>query len=170
MPNWCANTVKLTHTDPAMITRAAEAFKSEKFCEEFFPMPAELRETTAPAPEGTKPVVVDGVEYLSWYDFSVSEWGTKWDFGGDIVHKSNYEVTASFDSAWSPPIAIFKHLEDLGFDVELNYFESGMGFVGLYTTTYGEEYYDDMRDAPDEIREMWGIDEMLAEIDEDDEA
>jgi len=35
MPNWCSNTVRLTHEDPAMIIRARDALTNGKFFNEF---------------------------------------------------------------------------------------------------------------------------------------
>ena len=37
MPNWCNNTLVLRHADPAMITRAKDAFAAGKFLNEFVP-------------------------------------------------------------------------------------------------------------------------------------
>lgn len=166
MPNWCLNTVKLQHNDPEMIKRASEALKNERLADEFHPIPEQLKNVVSPPQEGAEPFDIDGNRYFSWYDFSVNEWGTKWDFGGEVSEQTEHTLTASFDTAWAPPIALMQRLEQDGFNVELDYWEPGMGFVGRYSTIDGEEYYDDQTDAPDEIRDMWGIDEMLAENEE----
>ena len=39
MPNWCNNNIELAHDDPAMIERAAAAFRDGKFLNEFIPLP-----------------------------------------------------------------------------------------------------------------------------------
>jgi hypothetical protein len=51
MPNWCNNTIELSHEDPAMIERAKAAFADGKLLNEFIPLPKELEDTTAPARE-----------------------------------------------------------------------------------------------------------------------
>ena len=51
MPNWCNNTIELSHEDPAMIERAKAAFADGKFLNEFIPLPKELEDTTSPARE-----------------------------------------------------------------------------------------------------------------------
>jgi len=169
MPNWCLNTVKLQHDNPEMIKRASEALKNQRIGDEFYPIPAELKDVVSPPQEGAEPFDIDGSFYHSWYDFCVNEWGTKWDFGGEVTELDENSLSATFDTAWSPPITLMQRLEQDGFTVELDYWEPGMGYVGRYTTNDGDEYYDDQTDAPDEIREMWGIDEWLAEDDNSEE-
>ena len=41
MPNWCENTVHFEHTDPKAITEVKEAFKEEKLCNYFLPIPVD---------------------------------------------------------------------------------------------------------------------------------
>jgi hypothetical protein len=122
MPNWCENRISLIHDDPEMINRAEKAFKEGRFLEEFIPFP-------------------DG----KWeYDWCVENWGTKWDVRGE------FEITESepsggsgfFDSAWGPPIEAMRKLTELGFDVVLYYYESGVGFVGKYSSDDDDESYN----------------------------
>jgi hypothetical protein len=51
MPNWCNNNIELAHKDPAMLERAKTAFVDGRLLDEFIPLPAELKDTTAPARE-----------------------------------------------------------------------------------------------------------------------
>jgi hypothetical protein len=140
------NNVTLRHEDPAMIQRAITAFENEKLLEEFVPLPDN-----------------------TWnYEFCVSNWGTKWDVGGELDIISKNVVNLSFDSAWSPPIDVFSKMEELGFEVEAFYYEPGMCFCGKYTDGY-DDYYelsgqdgDWVRDnIPTEIDEMFAISENL---------
>ena len=48
MPNWCGNTLTIQHEDPAMITRAVEAFDRGEFFNEFVPVPPDLQITSSP--------------------------------------------------------------------------------------------------------------------------
>lgn len=169
MPNWCNNTLSLHHKDPAMIKRASEAFENDKFASEFCPIPEELQGTEASFLTDGDDALVEKYGYSNWYAFSVGEWGTKWDFGGDVQLLSENDLFVSFDTAWSPPIELMYKLEALGFEVQLSYFEPGMGFVGLYTTAEGDEFYDELAEAPDDMREYWNIDDMLADMEEEED-
>lgn len=160
MPNWCANTLVLKHTDPDMVSRARKAFAEGKFLEEFVPTP--------------------GGEWD--YNFSVSNWGTKWDVGSaDGIEDIDGGLMLTFDSAWAPPVTAYEALETLGFTVEAMYFEPGMAFAGIYRDGFDDYYeYGSMdRDEvaatlPEELDEAFGISDSMAEWeseqdDEDDE-
>ena len=157
MPNWCMNAVTLRHADPAMIERAARAFDAGALLNEFHPMPKELLEG-------------DG-----WYGWAVSNWGTKWDVGGDGRDpiKDPNVLELSFESAWSPPIEAYNHMVEMGFEIEAHYYEPGIAFFGTYTGA-GDEVFEDTIDFSsmdaDTIRkefpeqdECWNISEWLEE-------
>lgn len=170
MPNWCANTLKLEHTDPKMIARAKKAFAKGEFCQEFRPCPPELKDTTSPnrdAAQAEKLMLEHG--YADWYSFNVTEWGTKWDFGSkDGISKSTKTtLVLNFDSAWSPPLAMMEVLESEGFTVVLDYYEPGMNFVGRYSDGYDESYECD--DCPEDMDEMWSISEMRESMEDEEE-
>ena len=44
MPNWCNNTLELTHKDPMMILRAKNAYEADGLLDEFIPIPYELKQ------------------------------------------------------------------------------------------------------------------------------
>ena len=107
MPNWCGNTLRLEHEDPAKITQAVEAFKKGEFFQTLVPNPDQ-----------------------EWnYDWSVNNWGTKWDVGGETDPNRESDTAASFyfDSAWAPPCAAYDSLVDQGFRVYAMYHESEIG-------------------------------------------
>lgn len=122
MPNWCMNNLTVSHSDEAMVQEFADAWNSGGVCKHYIPMP----------------------EGKDWYDWNISNWGTKWDFGKDdyeypvVIKKVTmdsgtfYEVSVSPSTAWSPPVEFYNHLTDLGYDVHASYFEPGMGFCGIY--------------------------------------
>jgi len=188
MPNWCNNTVTLTHEDPAMIERAKKAFADGKFLEEFIPVPKALQIVSGRVGDDNDPEQIKLHEqtmhnlstygYATWYDYCVNEWGTKWDVGGDDYNAPQQEtpndITMSFDSAWAPPTVAYDKLEALGFTVRAYYYEPGMAFAGVYEDGC-DDYYDygglDSKgiaeQLPAELDEAFCISESVAEWEED---
>ena len=120
MPNWCYNSITISHKDPAMIERFKKAAESG-ILQEFIPCPQELLEG-------------DG-----WYNWCVENWGTKWDVTCEDVMVREDTLSTTFNSAWSPPIEAYNKLQELGFVIDAYYSESGMSFAGRYVD--GDEEY-----------------------------
>lgn len=189
MPNWCYNIVELEHSDPAMITRAHEAFKRGEFLNEFVPIPQDLRDTVAGSlGSGEEQRLLEErtarnqekYGYGNWYDFCVSEWGTKWDVGGDSdVDDGSPDpthLTLSFDSAWAPPIDAYRKIvERHGFNIKAYYYEPGMSFCGTWDNDCDDDYYelsgmnaDQVEETiPAELNEMFDISDSMREWAED---
>lgn len=186
MPNWCGNTLTISHEDPAMITRAVEAFDRGEFFNEFIPVPEELKIVAGRVSDPDAQAKLEAQEqanrekygYATWYDFCVSEWGTKWDVGDSqgIQSRDPLELIVYFDSAWSPPIAAYESLENQGFRVYATYYEPGSAFAGIYDEC-GDNCYNlsDMdseqaRDElPPELDDAFGISESMAEWERENE-
>ena len=187
MPNWCNNTLELTHEDPAMIERAKAAMMRGEFLHEFIPVPICLTETIdgsfsdpekQAALEKSQQDNLNAYNYKTWYDFCVNEWGTKWDVGGDDYGTPTItedgKMIAGFDSAWAPPTNAMERLVDLGFTVKLYYYEPGMCFAGIWEGNqdgvnddyyeYGDLNSDEVAEAlPVELNEMFCISDTMAE-------
>ena len=149
MPNWCSNSLTLKHDDPAMIDKAVAGFTEGKLLETLVPYEGE------------------------WdYDWCVSNWGTKWDVGGDngYIRPNPNTLKISFESAWAPPTEAYRKMEEIGFEVKAMYYEPGMAFAGLYEDGFDDYYeYSDMNAAevsdtlPVELDEEFGISDYMAE-------
>lgn len=181
MPNWCNNSISIT----GPISKIAPMYKAATQEENgecglldfMCPMPKELHDTT----KGS-----DG-DAVNWYDWRVSNWGTKWEVsseGLEYTENDNGTATISgwFDSAWAPPVHAMSTYGEENPDVSivLDYNEPGMAFVGRATIENGEldddyvEYSDATADTVRDIvggdfDDIWGISEMMDEW-EDDEA
>jgi hypothetical protein len=186
MPNWCYNRATFTHEDPEQITRLINAAKVGKLLNEFLPMPPELLEE---APIGDdyeqkrdeiKARNVQEFGYPSWYEWSIDNWGTKWDISDvdeDYMEKSDdgKTVTFSFDTAWSPPTEWYDNIS--GFDINAYYYEPGGGFCGNWNSEDGDNQYeigDNIEDAkqriPSDILDAMGIiDDMESWIEDDED-
>lgn len=132
MPNWCLNNITVEHEDSAMVDRFERAYNEGKTCNEFLPVP-----------EGY-------YDDERWYDWCVNNWGTKWDIGakpeqyGLKATRVGNQVSASFDSAWAPPIGLYDKLFELGYNVKATYWEPGMAYCGIWDNGYDNyiEYTD----------------------------
>jgi hypothetical protein len=179
MPNWCDNSLTLTHDDPAMIKRAVRAFENSSLLNEFIPCPKELSETVSGSLGDKEEQAlllakqasnVKNYGYSTWYDFAVGEWGTKWDVGGgDVTKIDKNNVKLYFQSAWSPPTEAYRKLEDLGFSINAFYYEPGVNFAGQYYEG-NDDFYDlssmnseqVKEELPEEIDEEFSISEQMA--------
>jgi hypothetical protein len=130
MPNWTHNYV--TVTGPAeeiarfkqtCIVNGAFDFNT------IIPMPDELRASVPPNGAITSEVFPD------WYDWSCDNWGTKWN-AHDFSCTDNRDGSFwfSFDTAWAPPVPIFRKLGDmfpaLNFELRGNCVESDWAVEG----------------------------------------
>jgi len=186
MPNWCNNNLTLTHEDPAMIKRAADALLRGEFLNEFIPVPADLQIVSGRVGDGDEQrelerKTAENVEkygYGNWYDFCVGEWGTKWDVGCEgttDVRDDGKMLHTYFDSAWAPPVNAYDKLVELGFGVNAMYYEGGMCYAGAYDEHGDQEINleglsaDDIeRDHPD-LDEAFGISESIREYEAENE-
>lgn len=187
MPNWCGNTLTITHTDPVMIKRAYEAFARSEFLNEFIPVPKDLADTVSgsyadadaqAALQAQEQANIEKHGYKTWYDFCVNEWGTKWDVGDGqgIQTWDDHELVVYFDSAWAPPIAAYEKLMDLGFTVYATYYEPGCAFAGIYEdgtdSCYdlaGMNSSEVRNDIPEELDDAFCISESMAEYEAENE-
>ena len=186
MPNWCNNSVEIYHDDPKMLERVRTAFNGEGLLQEFIPVPEDLRNIVA----GSVPVAEEAEHklkeefnrmaygYINWYDYCVNEWGTKWDIGADGNPAQDIPgdefvgpgLMLGFDSAWSPPIAAYEKLLEMGFYIRALYYEGGMAFAGVWDNGI-DDYYEyggmDSKEIADtlpiDLDEAFGISESVAE-------
>lgn len=143
MPNWCMNSLVIEHDDPKEIARFVKAFQDDRTCAEFLPMP-------------------DGED---WYDWCVSKWGTKWDFGSygaPCEPETPTKFYCSFSTAWAPPLGLYEELKRKGFRVDASYFEPGMAFCGQWKNgTDTLTNYLDPEDIPDDIKRAFDVDSFF---------
>jgi hypothetical protein len=187
MPNWCNNTLEITHSDLAMIERVRTAFKEGRLLDEFVPVPKELHIVAGRVGDDTDPKQIEletqeksNLEkfgYSTWYDFCVNEWGTKWDVGGDDCNPAQdipNGLIMSFDSAWAPPCMAYEKMLDLGFSIRATYYEPGMAFCGVWEDGCDDFYEigsmtaDEVEDLlPSFLDESYGISECIREYEEE---
>jgi hypothetical protein len=184
MPNWCNNSVEITHKDPAMIERVRKGFNGEGLFAELIPCPKELSDTVSgfmgedkrEAHEAQQKANLEKYGYANWYDYCVNEWGTKWDVGADGNPAMDIPggLMLGFESAWSPPIGAYEKLTEMGFHIKAKYYEPGMAFAGIWEDG-NDEFYDYSgldsagiaEELPAELDEAFCISESVADWEEE---
>ena len=173
MPNWCSNTVTITG-DKEQIDKF-EAFLKEKegsdWFDFFLPTPVELTEVDSPnRDEKSAESLVEKYGASDWYEWNVSNWGTKWNCSAEDWSRDGDSISFWFDSAWSPPTGLYEYITQQDFDVEAYYLEEGMAFVGRFSDGYDDAYnYSDLESLdsiPDDIVDNWNLRERLEEQEE----
>lgn len=154
MPNYCSNVLTLTHSDPDMIKKVVAALNTNALFQTFHPCPQELYDTISGSYADTaKQAALEQQEkdnvntygYANWYDWCISNWGTKWDTIGCEIHSADtLSVHTGFYTAWAPPIQFYEKMMELGFEVKALYYELGIGFAGIWENGQ-DEYYDDIK-------------------------
>jgi hypothetical protein len=182
MPNWCSNYISVRGTNSAEVKRLADAFDAGEFCQAVIPVPAVLRDITAPTQESDEAAAEQRkaeTGFDNWYDFCVNRWGTKWDISCQEEcdrDEDGLGFNGGFDTAWSPPMGVVEQLAEDGFEVTLHYHESGMAFVGKFED--GEDHcydYSGLNSETvrgyigDELDDFWLLSEQMAEYEAENE-
>ena len=122
MPNWCLNEVEMygSEEDIDAIKELITSKESKFDLNKIIPMPEELKDTQ---PMTDQP---------NWYDWRLENWGTKWNVIEADVDSGTQDISAIFETAWSPPEFICYHLREKFPDVEISWFfrEDGMQMAG----------------------------------------
>jgi hypothetical protein len=102
-----------------------------------------------------------------WYDWNVSNWGTKWQDSDTtlVIRDTNY-VFFRFDTAWAPPLVGFESISVMFPELTfvLTYQEMGMGFVGCAGYLNGAQAHVEREDIsiPEETEDNDLMDVMYS--------
>lgn len=166
MPNWCNNNITIQGPTETIKTLWEDATQEGAgLLSAIRPIPEILKDTTSPTPEDLDTVLrqtmIAQTGHTNWYDWSVSNWGTKWDVSTEgLEFEDNGDGTASisgwFDSAWSPPVGAYEaFLDDMdNCSLVASYYEPGMDFGGVWDN--GEdEYTEDLHSQVRGEEDLW---------------
>ena len=190
MPNWCDNQVSITGPN-SVINKIEKIVNEEKDTEGLlqfmYPMPQELKDTTADGSENKEMIKKYG--HSDWYGWATDNWGTKWDvnefYGVDRQEISDDESTISFafSSAWAPPTGAYQEFVDKHpVSLEAKYYEGGCDFMGIWdngddrcytiSDSAPEGSKDEFWESHDgaELDESFNITESMAEYEAEQEA
>jgi len=157
MPNWCYNSVTISHEDKTKIDGFEQELLKKDDCQPFQylrPRPADQED--------------------DWYGWNCNNWGTKWDPSIlDWERESDNSIVMHFDSAWSPPIALYEYLTEQDWEISAYYHEPGMGFAGRYNNG-DDEYFEfdwtdrqSIEDLPEDILDFTNALEDLDRYEEE---
>ena len=143
MPNWCNNSITIKGSTETIKTLWEEANQEGSgLLNAMVPMPVELRDT----------VKGSNGDAVNWYDWAVSNWGTKWDVDTEGLEFTDNgdgtaEITGWFESAWAPPIEAYnRFLDDMSnCSIDASYHEPGMDFAGFYVDG-DDDYLDNLHE------------------------
>lgn len=161
MPNWCNNllTIKSRNKNLLVEVRNSLSKNEDKGLLNYFnPMPEDLRSTVKGCDNATPEWQKENSRLLqekygadNWYDWSVANWGTKWDV--TTCHDcqviglddDTWMLSIEFETAWSPPVQAIEHFvkekretidsmseDEVFWSVTLQYIEPGMQFCGVH--------------------------------------
>ena len=149
MPNWCSNSVILTHDDRAVVDALVARLEVEGN-DVFF-------QHVHPMPEGTE----------DWYSWCIENWGTKWDTSQLFCSQDDKSLFVTCETAWSPPVGVYRKLEDQGWKVDAMYYETGCVYVGRFRDGKEEDYEwnfeneNSLDHIPEDLLEWSGLSEDL---------
>jgi hypothetical protein len=151
MPNWCNNTITISGQTETIKNLWEEATAEDGgLLSAMVPQPRDMFHGNLGEKERAE-CAEKGIP--NWYDWQVSNWGTKWDVSTEgLEFTDNGDGTASiegwFDSAWAPPIGAYeKFCDDMdGVYLEAYYEEGGMDFAGHWTSEGDDDYLEGISD------------------------
>ena len=165
MPNYCNNVVEIR--GPVQVVKALVDHRLDFM--KIYPYPKDLdivagRSGADDSPEQIQLVAAEKSNlkkygYKNWYDWCVSEWGTKWNAGGsdnadmqiDWDEDGDDSIALfQFDTAWAPALGVLQKLRDdhPELSVECRYHEPGVGFMGVWTDGQ-DRCYDNIQGSQD---------------------
>ena len=155
MPNWCSNHLQISG-NKEVIQKIHKEIKGgkeyPKLFSLFYPIPEELNYTVGHPPSKTDEQIAELVKKYGatdWYDWSIKNWGCKWDARDIEIEESGDDnfLYLIFNTPWSPPIDFYnKFAKEYKLEMDATYTEEGMDFCGRFKSSVvrGEVVIDDI--------------------------
>lgn len=163
MPNWCSVEIKIDgdmkQVVPLVSGNDSNGEHKDVTFNVLIPMPEDIYRGSL----GTEERKIYGKN--NWYDWSCSNWGTKWDAVDGVIRDN----TIMFDTAWNDPyewlLVFAEKLGELNISAQVNCFTEGMSVEDGLSGYFIDEgtLYDD--EADEEFTKAYM--EMYEEEDEE---
>ena len=160
MPNWVFNSIVVDGSDADVTAFLDHAKKQTPFCanddherefnfHSFITPPADKVEEYLGRSGFIDGKIVGDGEF-NWYQWNNANWDTKWNACDVNIDRSSVgSATISFDTAWCPPMPIFRAIAEqfpnLDFDIE---YEEEQGWGGSLRYAKGELTFESEWDCP----------------------
>lgn len=128
MPNWCENQLRILGSNEDIQTFANETLALNEDGTHFL-----LFDNIIPQPEHIRDGVTEGSVMPDWWNWRVSNWGTKWEISNDqTCQVREGEIYIAFDTAWAPPSPVIQRIaeDNPHLTIAHSYDEPGMDFGG----------------------------------------
>jgi len=123
MPNWTYNNVQFIGKTEDSVKKLKELLKSKDNDFDFnniIPIPLALTETVSGSENAKPDWQKEQSEKLkkqhgfdNWYDWSIMNWGTKWNSCNTEVELNENVLNYTFETAWDAPREIVRALEHM---------------------------------------------------------
>ena len=123
MPNWTYNNVQFIGKTEDNVKQLQTMLKSDDNEFDFnnvIPMPNELSDTVSGSENAKPEWQKDQSKKLkakygadNWYDWSINNWGTKWNACNTEVELNENVLNYTFETAWDAPREIVRALEHM---------------------------------------------------------
>lgn len=164
MPNYCNNVVEIR--GPELVVKALVDHRLDFMKIHPYPKALDITAGREGPDDSPEQIQLEAAEesnlakygYKNWYDWCVSEWGTKWNAGGDNdAMQVDFDADGDhsialfqFDTAWTPALGVLHKLAATHpqLHIECRYNEPGVGFMGVWTDGL-DRCYDNIKGSQD---------------------
>tara|TARA_R110000868_G_scaffold409807_2_gene696094 strand:- start:2206 stop:2904 length:699 start_codon:yes stop_codon:yes gene_type:complete len=151
MPNWCSNHLEISGNKEVIEKIKKGIHNNDGLFKLFYPVPEELNYTVGYPPSKTDEQIAELVKKYGatdWYDWSIKNWGCKWDARDIEIEESGDDnlLYLIFNTPWSPPIGFYnKFAKEYKLEMLATYTEESMDFCGRFKSSVvrGEVVIDD---------------------------
>jgi hypothetical protein len=151
MPNWTDVRVAITHDDATKISELRDIFEDASPFQQIKPMPEDVYRGDL-SHEDRKHLGRN-----NWYDWSIDNWGTKWEpIGVRVRQEDDHTLSVNMLTAWSPPDGIFNELVTQGFNIHAQYLDEGWCYIGEYIDGASESW-SAIEESPEYLREEFSV-------------